>query len=466
MTRVVLFPMTDGMWGVQMDSPFSYNDDMKKYLLYFLLGVHLFVILYFWLMSSGFLAFTSFAEFFLAFGRLFGLLAVTCVLLQFLLIGRSRWIEELFGLDKLSRVHHYNGYLAFTFILLHPLFITFGYASSSKTNAVQQFITLISTNRNILFAFCAVLLFITIIFASVYIIRKRLKYETWYFVHLLNYAAISLAFLHQLELGSDFLANPVFKWYWYALYTAVAVNHIFFRFLRQTWLFYKHRFTVQKVEKETSDTTSVYIGGKNLPDFKIDAGQFLIYRFLNKKLWWQAHPFSVSYYPSSEFIRLTPKQVGDYTSELPTIQKGTKVLIDGPFGIFTGKLAVRPKFLFIAGGVGITPIFAMIQKLVLKQKDIFLLYSNKTEREVIFKKEFDTWARQGLIRLRYIMTQDKKFKGEQGRLDKEKIQRIVPDLKKREIYLCGPVPFMEAVKQALMELGVEKKFIHYEKFSL
>src|SRR3989344_9111874 len=102
---------------------------------------------------------------------------------------------------------------------------------------------------------------------------------------------------------------------------------------------------------------------KNLTKFKIAAGQFIIVRFLAKNFFWQAHPFSLSCAPNGEYLRLTIKQSGDFTRSLENLPVNTKALIDGPHGVFTARFARRKKFLFIAGGVGITPVFSLIEDL-------------------------------------------------------------------------------------------------------
>ena len=164
-------------------------------------------------------------------------------------------------------------------------------------------------------------------------------------------------------------------------------------------------------------------------------------------------------------LRITVKNAGDFTSELPQIKIGTPIFLDEPLGTFTFRSAKTNKFLFIAGGVGITPIRSLIEQLSVLKKDIVLLYSNKTT-DIIFKQELDNLAKQYLFKLIYIVTEDTKYKGEKGRIDEEKIQRLVPDLKKRDVYLCGPVPMMEALLKSLKELGVKHNVIHYERFDL
>lgn len=437
---------------------------MRKLFIYGLWLINLYIILYFW-WSGNSSSFSNIVDAITALGRLFGFLAAYSALLQFMLMGRARWLEEVFGLDKLAQLHKKNGYLALTCIVLHPIFIILGYSMSSNTSFIEQFLQLV-TATEILQAFISVCLFTLIVFFSIYIVRRKLKYETWYFIHLFTYLAIVLGFAHQLTYGQDLLLNDVFRYYWWALYIFVAVNHVIYRFARQVYLYYKYRFVVDHVIKETDEAASVYITGKNLNTFSIQAGQFFSVRFLNKTMGSQAHPFSLSSFPVDKYIRITPKNVGDFTSQIPQLKKSTPVILDGPFGVFTSKHANKNKFLFIAGGIGITPIMAMIQELQDKAEEIVLICTNKTVNEIVFKKDLDVLGMKKNIRIHHLITQDPKFKGEKGRLDKEKINRLVPQVQEYEIYMCGPVPMMEAVKQCLKEMKVPHNQIHYETFKL
>src|SRR5687767_8316048 len=111
---------------------------MNKNLIYFLFIVNLLIICGFWWNYSGALLSIGGPSIFIALGRLTGLLAVYFILIQFLLMGRSSWLEGTFGLDKLSRIHRLNGYLSLIFILTHPLFISIGYMYLTNRSFIEQ----------------------------------------------------------------------------------------------------------------------------------------------------------------------------------------------------------------------------------------------------------------------------------------------------------------------------------------
>ncbi len=433
---------------------------MKKRLILLFLILNLVLVFAFWWMGSGTLMVSGFSSALLALGRLAGLLAAVLVLMQFVTISRTVWLEETFGLDKLTRIHHLSGEYGISLIILHPILLIFSYKEVTKLSLWGQLIDFTFNYPDVWQAVIAVILFMVIVALSIYIVRKHLKYETWYFVHLLTYLALILSFKHQFSNGGDLLVNKVFYFYWLAIYVLVFLNQMYFRFLKPLYISWQQQFRVEKVVSETADTHSIYIKCRDLKNFRIKPGQFMKFYFLQKRFWWQAHPFSLSNYPDGNYLRITPKAVGDYTSLVSELKRGTRVIIDGPYGIFTNKIRTKKKVLFIAAGVGITPIRSLMEEMAGKMVNIKLIYSVSNQNEIIFKKEIDRLAKKYNFPVEYVITE------KVGRLDETKLQKSVFDIKEREVYLCGPVPFMDAIGAALLRLGVAGKYIHYEKFSL
>ncbi len=426
------------------------------------------IITYFWWQGSGstltlpILSPTNF----IIIGRLAGLLAVYSVLLQVTLIGRFRWLESSFGLDKLAKIHKKNGRLALIFLLIHFGLILLGYSEIQNRDPITELLALFQTYPDVLKAFLGLNLFLLAIFSAI-VLAKRVSYEVWYFVHLVVYAAILLAFSHQFTVGSDLLSQPLFRYFWYGLYLFVFGNLLVYRLIRPLYLFQKHQFKVEKVIPETKEASSVYITGRYLDSFQRAAGQFFFFYFLAPGFWWQKHPFSLSCSPSENFLRITPKAVGDYTSKIPLLSPGTKVIIDGPYGTFTKAFATKDKFLFLAGGIGITPIRSLIGDLAPTGQDLLLLYSNKTKEDIVFEEElYELTIKYKSLKVVHILTDETKWKGEKGRLDTEKLTRLVPDLSSREVYICGPAAMIKDLTQICHQLGVSKGALHSELFEL
>jgi predicted ferric reductase len=434
-------------------------------------GLLLFGLVAFWLWNSVFspagnLFATDPGGCLLAFGRLAGLLAVFCVLLQLILIGRVKPVESVFGLDHLTRVHHFNGFLIINLLVFHVGLVTWSYALQNEVSSWAQFIDFIVNAEDIPSAVAGAIGFVAVAFISITLVKQRMNYEGWHTVHLLSYVAILLAFGHQFELGGDFTGNALFAGYGYGLYALAGGYLVFYRVLKPLLFFKRHRFQIARVVPETKDVVSIYIRGREMSRFHVEAGQFMILRFLAKGFRWQAHPFSLSGPLHGDSFRVSIKNVGDFTAQVSWLQPGTPVLIDGPHGVFTARKSSRKKVLLIAGGIGITPLRTLADELVRQGKDVILLYANRRPRDVVFRDELESLTKMGRFKVHHIFSDDSEGVGDQGYIDSAYILRHVPDVMEYEVFLCGPPPMMEAVVRSLNELGVLAKSIHYERFSL
>jgi predicted ferric reductase len=404
----------------------------------------------------------------LAWGRLAGLLAAFGILLQLILVGRVKWIERVFGLDRLARLHGIVGFSLVFLLVAHPILVTAGHAMQAGTSQWEQFLDFCRNWKGVLAATVAFVVMIAALGLSVAALRKRMRYEVWYATHLTFYIAIALAFLHQTAVGSDLTDNRWFAAYWYVLYVFTFGNLVVYRIFRPLLAFVRHRFVVTRLVPETGDVTSVYIKGRNLAAFAVEAGQFVIVRFLAPGFRWEAHPFSVSRRPDGEEIRLTIKALGDFTRRIPGLQPGTPVWIDGPHGVFVARRCKATKAFLIAGGIGITPVRSLAEDLLAADRDIVLIYGNRKHDQVVFEKELDDLARAvpGHLRVVHVMSNDPEWPGEKGRVDRDRLARLVPDISEREVYLCGPPAMMKMVRFGLAELDVPRARIHDERFTL
>lgn len=432
---------------------------------YLILALNLGIIGYFWWQGSATSLQGSFNDISIALGQLTGLLANFCALMQIILIGRTVWLEKTFGLDKLTGVHRLNGYFTIGLILLHPLFLTIGYANSINISVSSQISDFWNKFPGVNQAIISAFIFVISVFLSIYIVRRKLRYETWYYLHLLTYVAIALAFAHQIKIGSHLIASTVFLYYWIGLYIFVFGNLIVFHYFKPLYSYFRFQFTVEKIIQETNDTWSVYIKGKNLKNWHAKAGQFISIRFLTKAFWWQSHPFSLSTAPNSEYIRLTIKASGDFTRQIQHLIPGTKAIIGGPYGIFTATGNPATKYLLIAGGVGISPVRSLLEQ-VAPTNNVILVYSNRDQQNVILREELDNLSKTHNFPIHYLYTNDASSQGPSGRLDGPMLKNIVPDLKSREIYLCGPKAMTDALVKAMTHtMSIPKSQVHYEKFS-
>jgi ferredoxin-NADP reductase len=211
-----------------------------------------------------------------------------------------------------------------------------------------------------------------------------------------------------------------------------------------------------------------------LPEERMNftAGQFLKLIFDennpdNKEL---NKPLSVSSSPEKEYIELTKRLTGSVFSErLKNLKTGDSVLAQGPLGSCVLDESYQ-RIAFIIGGIGITPVISIIEYLMDAKKyatDIVLVYSNRSEEEIAFKNELDSWQKENPnLKVLYTVTDcppnDKKCIF--GRINKELLLERVIDLKERRVFIFGPSKMVEDIHALIKSVGVPALCIEVQSF--
>jgi predicted ferric reductase len=394
-------------------------------------------------------------------GRLTGLYGALLMAFQLLLVARLPWFDRRIGMDRLTSWHRWTGFSVLWLLLAHAVFITFGYAESSADSSldpVNQLVDLAETVEGVLRAIVALSLIIVVGVVSARRARRRLAYETWHFIHLYTYVAVVLAFTHQVAAGTTFTSSSAARTYWYAVWGLALTSVLVGRLVLPLWRNLRHQLRVTAVVPENDTVVSVYITGRDLDRLPARAGQFFLWRFVTKDRWWQANPFSLSAAPDGRTLRLTAKQAGDGTAALRHLKVGTRVFAEGPYGAFTTMHRTRPDALLVAGGVGVTPIRALLEEL---HGHAVLIYRVSTDQDAVLYDELSELATGKGAELHLVTGPPVP-----DRLAPQELARLVPDVADRDVYLCGPPGMTSAVLRSLRELGVPKPQIHFERFSL
>ena len=145
---------------------------------------------------------------------------------------------------------------------------------------------------------------------------------------------------------------------------------------------------------EGPGVVSLYLTGHELDRLSVRAGQYFLWRFLTPDGWWRSHPYSISAAPNGEWLRITVKDLGDGSGDLARVPIGTRVMVEGPYGILTDVKRTKPGVLLIAGGIGITPLRALLEALPARPGDITLLYRARRPQDVLFRDELEILARR------------------------------------------------------------------------
>lgn len=412
-----------------------------------------------------------------AVGRITGLVGGYLVLVQVLLMARLPWFEAAVGLDRLAAWHRGLGTNVVVLLCAHVLLTVEGYSLTAHAATLAEGWTVLTTYPDMLTATAGLVLFLLVGGTSAAWARRRLRYETWYLVHLASYVAVALAFFHQISSGADFSgpdrAHIAARALWTGFYLVVAAAALWWRVLvtARGWL--RHAMVVDRVVPEADGVVSVWIRGRHLDELGSRAGQFLLWRFITPGHVWTAHPYSLSAVPTSRRLRLTVKDAGDHSAAVAHLRPGVPVLAEGPFGHFTAAAATQRRVLLIAGGSGIGPIRALAEELSDLRAprgqrrhgaDVLVVYRASRDADLALADELDALADKGRIQVRYLVGRriDLGF----DPLGRAALSRLVPDLGQRDVFLCGPAAMNAAVRDTLLELRVLRRRIHVEQFSL
>jgi ferredoxin-NADP reductase len=181
-------------------------------------------------------------------------------------------------------------------------------------------------------------------------------------------------------------------------------------------------------------------------------------------------PYSIASAPAEtsrtgclEFLtRLEP------ASRLGDVKRGSRIVVDGPFGSFTfPKQAAERNVLFVAGGTGIAPLRSMIQQAVLTRRRgrMHLLYSARSPADFAYLAELRQLARLGHLDLALTATREvpPRWRGDRGRITKERLAPLL-DTAAMLCFVCGPMAMVDEVPRMLVELGIDRKMIRIEEW--
>ncbi len=428
-----------------------------------LVGNGIFIVLM-WVRHGALNEFGSLAAGLTALGQLAALEGTYLALVGIVLMARSPWLDEAFGMDRLAWAHRWLGFAAVWLIGAHLVLTVTGYAFGDGQDPITELVTLVMTYPFVLLGLVGFVLFVMLGVTSVRAARRRVSYETWFFLHLYAYLAIALAFLHQLHAGADFIHDQLAAIYWISLYVIAALLVLVFRVGQPLATSLRHRLRVSAVVPETAGVTSIYLAGRDLDRLPVRSGQYFVIRFLTRDGWWRGHPYSLSSAPNGNWLRITVKALGDDSTRLQRVPVGTPVFVEGPYGVLTGARRTRPRVTFIAGGIGIAPLRALLESLPAARGDLTLLYRARHESDVVFREELRLLAAHRGATVHLLLGR-RGATGSENPLGSESLARLVPDISEHEVYVCGPAEMMQATEASLRRLGVPDRHIHAERFA-
>jgi predicted ferric reductase len=406
--------------------------------------------------------FSNFSTVMGSFGKLTGLVGMTLFGLTMLLNTRLSFLENLFGgLDQVYKAHHIFGTVSFLLVLFHPLFLASRLIVSSIRYAAQFLLPINGFAQNVgELALVSMLLFLIMTFFI------NMKYNHWKFSHRFLGASFILASMHVMLISSDTSRNVALRIFM-VLVILVGVGSFVYRTLLGKMVVRKRKYVIKDIRPLDNTLTELTFApaGPTEQPMRFIPGQF-VFISLQTKGFTEPHPFTISSSNADENIRLSIKNLGDYTSQLGRLKKNSKADIEGPYGRFSFSFYPGKKFIFIAGGIGITPFLSYMRSIRDNPKrysyaSIDFYYCVKTESEAIFMKELSE-IQQNLKNVRIMLFCSDK----QGYMKGDIVRTQSKSLDDKHIFICGPPAMMLGLKKQFLSMGVSKNNLHLEEFNL
>jgi predicted ferric reductase len=405
-------------------------------------------------------------DFALELGVACGFIAFALICSEFALVSRLRAMSEPFGTDSLMQFHRYMGIAALIFVGVHPLLLDPGSLELASFDPFRGS----TTNRTGAAAFWVLLLLVT---ASILRRRLRMSYEAWQITHRLAAVLVALLMLaHVLAVNRYASATSVRATLvvWVAAFLLLLLEY---RGLRLLWLL-RRPWEIVANRNEGGDTRTLRVRPLEHRGLDFSPGQFAWIATGRSPLIGEQHPMSISSSaePSTDrSLEFSIKAFGDWSGRVvPALAPGARVWIDGPFGSFSTDRVPAQGFVFIAGGIGVTPIRSMLLTMRDRgdRRPAILFYAAHDWSRVVFRAELEALARDIDLKLVWVFEEPEAgWLGERGYITAEVLERHLPAQRKRyQYFVCGPIAMMDSLEELLARAGAPRACIHSERFNV
>ncbi len=399
-----------------------------------------------------------------------GFVGFALMSMEFALISRIQPAAQPFGEDSLQLFHNLMGIVALGFVLAHPILLLLsGYPASCWLNPFSSCANLATRT-----AFLSVLVLLLLIGSSLWRKQLKIKYEVWNALHgLFSLFVIFAALFHMFIMGR-YTSTPVMKIVW-LLYGVLVLGLILWFKIVKPIYYWNYKWEVVENRNELGDSHTLFMKPIDHKGFDFQPGQFTWIKTGRTPFGIGQHPISISSKADIEpggTVSVTIKNLGDWSGEeVPAIKAGDEVWLDGPYGVFSMDREQAMGYVFVGGGVGITPLYSMIQTMEGRDdvRPVLLFYGANTPDDFIFREELrELVGRMPNLQVIPVMSDPPQdWQGETGYITAEIMEKYLPAQYRRFKYLiCGPKPLMDAMEEALPALGVPPQSVLTERFDM
>ncbi|NPV78309.1 MAG: oxidoreductase [Anaerolineae bacterium] len=408
-------------------------------------------------------------EFYREFSVALGFAGLSMAGLQFVLTARFRFLSAPYGTDILYAFHRQISILAALLILAHPVIL---FIFDPPTLRLLNIFSA-ETPWRARAGLAAVLAMALVVTLSIWRKRIKIEYNGWRVWHgVLATLFVGLGMVHVILVGYHF--NTPWKQAFWIAYTIFWIGLLgYTRILRPVWIL-RNPYIVESVVKERGNSWTLHLKPQKGKVLRFKPGQFAWINTSGTPFAHRDHPFTIaSSAEARDRISFTIRELGDFTRTIKELHPGTKIYIEGPYGIFSPDHHPHAaSYVFVAGGVGITPAMSALRTLADRgeKRPLILIYANRDWENIIFREEIEELKKKLNLKVIHILERPpENWQGDTGFVTAELLNRELPADRRpnaTEVFICGPEPMMDAVEKALDHLRFPVGDFHSERFDL
>ncbi len=394
-----------------------------------------------------------------------GLVTTALMCLMLVLSARVPIIDRTLVQDRATSLHAKLGRGMVLGLLAHGVFLVLGYSLTGVITPVATFVGLWQSSTDFIWACVAFVLFAVVGISSMVAVRRRYPYEAWFAIHLTSYAAIIASLPHQFSMSGILAPGTFGRTFWILMWLATAWTMLAYRVFAPIISTFTHRLTVQAVEPVGPDAVSITFTGRNLRGLEARGGHWFQWRFLTPGLVLQPHPFSLSADPTDTTMRVTVRNLGAGTARLQALRPGTKVAIEGPYGMFTDEARTSEKVVFVGAGIGIAPVRALLEATEIVPGQGAVILRAHTPGELYLADEVAQLCRAKGAELHVLVGPRAGDTWVPQSYAGAHLTDFAPWAASADLFVCGPTPWMRAVIADAEACGIPEEQVHDELFA-
>jgi predicted ferric reductase len=384
--------------------------------------------------------------------------------LQFIPTARLPGLGQVFPIDTLYIFHHHLSVIGFILVIVHPvlLFINNPYT--------LRLLNVFTAPWRAKAAVSAVALTALLVITSAYRKQIRLKYEAWRLLHDILAVGVAALALYHMFMVNYRMSVPAQRVLW-IVYPIVWAGMMGYIHLIRPLRMLRRPYEIVEVIPERGQSYTLRLAPVGHRGIRFHPGQMAWLTLKSSPFWIQEHPFSfASSAERTETIDFAIKELGDMTAQVKDLPPGHRVYMDGPFGVFGIDRRPAPGYVFIAGGIGITPLLSMLRTMADRgdKTPVIFFYGNPTWESTAFREEIETLGK--ILNLKTVHVLEKPpddWEGERGFITRDILDRHLPeDRRAYHYFLCGPLPMIYVVERHLLNLDIPLRAIVAERYQM